>query len=229
MATEPPSAVPVQHHHSVVLFAHRHTQSAETVNFPLPSAPPLWYTLAARKKRRNAMKKTPMLLALAAACAFHSFALDTRHVEIKSTNDIAILKSIPEWRRGVDTNGITITVCVGMAEYRRGCADYPLSRELTFDADGRLARVSPITVIPCWNTGEVESLDVLRRRLFPSADERNADEAEQRKQKAELLKIQEELRARRDARKAIQQGRSRCTPGQPTAPRPSAKPSVDGK
>ena len=88
------------------------------------------------------MKNIVLAIALAASTFAHG--MDTRYVEIKSTNDIHAIASIPEWRRGVDTNGVTITVCIGGAVISGSPLCYPLSRELEFDADGRLVRASPV-------------------------------------------------------------------------------------
>jgi hypothetical protein len=83
-------------------------------------------------------------LALAALCAMSASALDTRYVKIKSTNDVAaLLAAFPEWNRPTATNGVTVSVCVGMV-------DTPplrvalLFQDLSFDKDGRLSHVSPV-------------------------------------------------------------------------------------
>lgn len=81
-----------------------------------------------------------MLLALAAVVCAH--AQDLTRFEVKTKEDVAALASIPEWRRGANTNGITIAVQCGIVE----CGIFgsiTLTRELTFDADGKLVRASP--------------------------------------------------------------------------------------
>ena len=53
----------------------------------------------------------------------------------------------PSWTRGVDTNGVVITVYVGGIDngqtFNRRTA-FHLFRNLTFDKDGRLVSVSPV-------------------------------------------------------------------------------------
>ena len=115
------------------------------------------------------MKKTMPALALAAA--LFACGQDPARVVIKSKDDVAALAAIPEWRRGADTNGVTIAVQSGTAE----CGIFggiPFVRVLTFDAEGRLVRVSP----PALSSGQplektlLDALDVTRviRREVPA-------------------------------------------------------------
>ena len=90
------------------------------------------------------MKHILVMVALAAAIVARG--QDLTRVEIKSPADVAAIAAIPEWKRGADTNGITISVCVGSAilHNRYGNTVITLARDLEFDADGRLARISPV-------------------------------------------------------------------------------------
>ena len=94
-----------------------------------------------------------LVLSLVLAAAIHpASAIDTRYAEVKSKEDIDALAAIPEWRRGADTNGVTITVCVGKAVLCLPSGTrlpYTLARSLTFDAEGRLASVSKVTTVGC--------------------------------------------------------------------------------
>ena len=126
--------------------------------------------------------------------AVSASAIDLKCVKIKSPEDIDAIAAIPEWRRGADTNGITISVCVGMASYGP-FTDYPLSRELTFDAEGRLVKISRVALIPQANTGHVKSLGELKTALF--SKERLSQE-----QRDALNSIQEELRKKREQQQA---------------------------
>lgn len=150
------------------------------------------------------MKNIALAIALAAA----SFAsgMDTRYVEIKSTNDVHAIASIPEWRRGVDTNGVTITVCIGGAVISGGPLCYPLSRELEFDADGRLVRASPVMYMQGVTTrggrhdGPIS--DVLLESFYRwNPESAPPDERRNRSIRlAELMRKQERLRIEREKR-----------------------------
>lgn len=164
-----------------------------------------------------------VLLAIILATGL-AYAVDLKHVDIKTPEDIAAIAAIPEWRRGADTNGITISVCVGTAiGYRNGSPNsgFHLAREMTFDADGRLIYVSKICTIPAADDN-VKSLDDLRRRLFPTAAEKKEDEENAR------LAV-EIARSRRSKQAITSRARTRHTPAQPTGQYPSEKPSADGR
>lgn len=109
------------------------------------------------------MKNIALAIALAAA----SFAsgIETRFVKIATTNDVNALCAIPEWCRGVDTNGITVTVCVGMADVAIGGGrtgvKVPISRDLTFDAEGRLVRASKIGLMREYRHSDTASGELL--------------------------------------------------------------------
>lgn len=175
------------------------------------------------------MKKLIMPLALAAALCAHG--QDLTRVEIKSKEDIAALAAIPEWRRGSDTNGITMSVCVGAAEGKDG-SGFLLTRRLTFDADGRLVCASPISTTPglCYGIiGGFISFEEMRKALFPTEKERVEREYKLKSQRELIRKELRQQQAERESHRAIQQGKIQRTPGRPIAPHPSEIPRADEK
>ena len=137
------------------------------------------------------MKRIVASVVLAAALFAHG--QDIARVEIKSKADIDALAAIPEWRRGADTNGITMSVCVGAAE--RGDGGYLLTRRLTFDADGRLVCASPISTTPGLDFGIIggfASFEDMRKCLFPKETEEELEklsESERRKHESQQKAI----------------------------------------
>lgn len=174
------------------------------------------------------MKRLALLM-IAVLCAASAAALDTRYVKVNSPDDIAALKAIPEWRRGVATNELTVSVCIGSLDFGRFCV-YPLARDLTFDGEGRLVKASKIWIMDGLVADNLPriTLDSIPKHFFPTEEGRKALKEKERNA---LKEIQEQLRAQREAREAeaIRQERSRRTPAQPTPPRQSEKPCDDGR
>jgi hypothetical protein len=95
------------------------------------------------------MRKAIAIAAMSALSAFAEIAPESRCAyKVQTTNDVMEIASIPGWTRGQTTNGFTTTVFVGWVYDRGAMIDKPVARTLTFDADGRLVRASPISLIP---------------------------------------------------------------------------------
>lgn len=83
------------------------------------------------------------IIAAASAWCASGQEIDLRNFHITSSNDVAAITSIPEWKRGVDTNGVTISVCVGYLTHSKFSCQ-PLFRNISFDKDGKLVYASGI-------------------------------------------------------------------------------------
>jgi hypothetical protein len=142
------------------------------------------------------MKK--LIMAAIAAMAASANCADLGFV-IKSTNDLVAIKSIPGWEQGVNTNSITISVCVGGIDTEDRFVPIPLGRDLTFNSEGRLIKVSPLWVMSSLtdrldkdNLTFDSLIDQLvrfyeREKIWPRAkSEKEAIELEKRLQKIQL-------------------------------------------
>ena len=188
------------------------------------------------------MKKIAMTaFAFASALAAMASAPETRFVKVASTNDVLSLLSIPEWRRGSDTNGVTFTVCVGIAIVSLHGGDteikVPLSRDLEFDSDGRLVRASGISLIKRLIHADTATGELLHL-VGPMESSAIIEEMRRKRQEkieAELaarMKSEKESgqRARRESPSSTRPAfGTRRTPGRPTPQSPSAKPSCGGR
>ena len=169
---------------------------------------------------------------LAVLCAASAAALDTRYVKVNSPDDIAALKAIPEWRRGADTNELTVSVCIGGLDFGQFCV-YPLARDLTFDGEGRLVKASKIWIMDGLVADNLPriTLDSIPKHFFSTEEGRKARREITERLRTRTKAIEEELRAQREAREAeaTRRERSRRTPAQPTPPRQSEKPCGGGR
>lgn len=161
-------------------------------------------------------------LMLAALCAMSAVSAGQYCFEVKSTNDVsALVAAFPEWESGKSTNGVTITVCIGWAHVRDdGMSgwDYPLLRDLTFDADGRLAKVSPINVL----SKQHNPNGPFRASVGTMTDDiRKMDEF-----KNKLMEAEKQAGAQRTTSAPARTLRIR---DRPIRPAPSGKPCGDGR
>lgn len=100
-------------------------------------------------------------------------------VDIKTQEDIERIASVPEWTHGKSTNSLTVSVLVGTAHI--GLFSFPLCRDLTFDAEGRLVHASKVSLMDGRDLRRElsEALDSHKNRgsLVPRGDRRDMDAA----------------------------------------------------
>lgn len=115
--------------------------------------------------------------------------------------------SMPEWRRGESTNGVTVTVCVGTSDGELGIRRpatpaFLLFRDMTFDAEGRLVRVSSLSkVIIDWRICASGDADAVLEKVSEKWEKlKNMEAVSREREERELEQLRQRLRRRHPAR-----------------------------